>query len=129
MDKNAVTPGGILKVRLTWRAPDVEELAAEELPPGGVVGFVHLLNKTGSNAAAQQDKMLINLQNAAQSPLLPGQTVGQGYGLRLPNDLAPGSYSLIAGVYLAGTGQPLLRADNLPDGFLYLTNIIVRSEE
>jgi hypothetical protein len=61
----------------------------------------------------------------AQSPLLPGQTVRQGYGLQLPADLPPGSYALIAGLYSANSGQRLHRIDGSLDDFLYLGDIIV----
>jgi len=52
-----------------------------------------------------------------------GQTVQQGYGLQLPSDLSPGAYSLIVGVYQAGSGQRLPRADGSLDDFLYLTTL------
>ncbi len=123
---DSVAPGAVLKIRLTWQALAAEQLTAEALPAGGVVGFVHLLDETASRNIAQQDRLLLDLQNVDQSPLLPGQTVTQGYGLRLPDDLAPGVYPLIAGLYLANTGQALNRADDSPDDFLYLTNISVQ---
>jgi hypothetical protein len=45
--------------------------------------------------------------------------------LRLPEDTPPGSYPLVAGLYLAASGERLQRADGSPDDFLYLTNITV----
>ena len=72
------------------------------------------------------DRLLLDLQNVERSPLLPGQTVSQGYGLRIPPDAPPGSYPLITGLYLSATGAQLNRADGSPDNFLYLTDIVVR---
>jgi hypothetical protein len=118
-------PGGVVQVRLTWQAPPAEELAAAGLPPENIVGFVHLLHETGG-AAAQQDRLLLDLQQPARSALLPGQTVAQGYGLPLPADLPPGSYPLIAGLYRVGSGQRLPRADASPDDFIYLANVIIQ---
>jgi hypothetical protein len=101
-------------------------LVTESLPEGRIVSFVHLLDETSSAGnIAQYDRLLVDLQNIEQSPLLPGQTVWQGYGLRLPDNLAAGSYPLITGLYRATTGQRLPRADGSPDDFLYLTNITV----
>jgi len=68
---------------------------------------------------------LVDLQSVEQSPLLPGQMIQQGYGLRLPDDLPAGSYPLVAGLYQAGKGRRLSRADGSPDDFLYLTTVVV----
>ena len=123
--KREVRPGEVLKVRLTWQAPPADKAGAA-LPAEAVISFVHLLNELGAGQAAQQDRLLLDLRDFKRSPLLPGQTVTQGYGLQLPADLPPGSYPLIAGLYLASTGQRLPRSDDSPDDFIYLTNIVVR---
>jgi hypothetical protein len=124
---NEFAPGATVNVRLTWQAAEAEQLRAAELPAGSIIGFLHLLDDplTGQNLA-QQDRLLLELQDIERSALRPGQTVPQGYGLRLPADLAAGSYPLIAGLYVANTGQRLQRADGNPDDFLYLTNITVQ---
>jgi hypothetical protein len=101
-------------------------LANTGLPAGGIVGFVHLLNDAEN--IAQHDRLLLDPQNFDQSLLLPGQTVSQGYGLSIPAGLAPGSYPLIAGLYLNHTGQRLRRTDGTPDDFLYLTNIDIDND-
>lgn len=123
---NPVMAGQVLKVRLTWRAAGAD--SQESLPPGVVIGFAHLINNESGQNAAQQDRLLLDLQRPGQSPLLPGQTVTQGYGLRLPPDLPPGNYPLLAGLYLSGSGQRLPRADASPDDFLYLTDIRVEGK-
>ncbi len=124
---DAVAPGDILKVRLTWQVTAAGQLTGESvlqaLPVGGIVGFVHLLAETGP--VAQHDRLLLDLQHLEQSPLRPGQTIAQGYGLPVPPDTVPGSYALITGLYLPSSGQRLYRADGSPDDFLYLTNVIV----
>jgi hypothetical protein len=121
-----LAPGEIVKVRLTWQAGAAEQLAAASLPETGVVSFVHLVDEASARNVAQHDRLLLDLRQLEQSPLYSGQTVSLGYGLRLPDDLPPGSYPLTTGLYQVTTGQRLQRADGSPDGFLYLTNIAVR---
>jgi hypothetical protein len=125
--ENPVSAGDVVKVRLTWQAPAVDVLAASGLPNESLIAFVHLSDEAspGQNLA-QQDRLLLDLQNAEQSPLLPDQMISQGYGLQLPDELAPGSYPLIAGLYSAATGQRLHRIDGVPDDFLYLMDITVQ---
>jgi hypothetical protein len=119
-------PGDILKVRLTWQAADDIPAATSFQVEGGVISFAHLVNTASAQNVAQNDRLLLNWQQLRQSPLLPGQSITQGYGLALPQDLPPGSYPLIAGLYLGDTGQRLPRADNSPDDFLYLMDIVVQ---
>jgi hypothetical protein len=122
-----VEPGDILKLRLTWKAAAPSELAPQDLPVDGVTAFAQVLDPaTPGRKVAQSDRLLADVQNLGQSPLQPGQTVQQGYGLLLPADLAPGSYPLIVGLYRAASGQRLPRADGSPDDFVYLTDIVVR---
>jgi len=123
---DVAAPGDVVRVRLTWQASEFGEMATAGLPEARIVSFAHLLDADATQNIAQNDRLLLDLQNVEQSSLLPGQTVSQGYGLRLPDDLAPGSYPLITGLYSATSGQRLLRADDSPDDFLYLTNITVQ---
>jgi hypothetical protein len=117
-----MSPGGVLKLRLTWQAAGAEA-TLPGLPPDSLIVFVQLLEAASGQKVAQNDRLLVDLQNFKQSPLLPGQTLRQGYGLQLPDELAPGAYSLIVGLYQATTGQRVLRAGDSPDDFLYLTTI------
>ncbi|MCG3206785.1 MAG: hypothetical protein FOGNACKC_00384 [Anaerolineae bacterium] len=121
----ATTPGGGLRLRLNWRLAPVEELSAQQAPLA-VIASVQLLDDTGQRTVAQQDRLLVDLQQVAQSPLLPGQTVAQGYGLLLPADLPAGAYPLVVSLYRADTGERLPRADASPDDFLYLTSVTVQ---
>jgi hypothetical protein len=119
-------PGDTLKLRLTWQAA-VSDPPPQDIPTGGITAFAQLLDQaTPAQTMAQNDRLLVDLQNLAQSPLGPDQTIQQGYGLQLPDDLAPGSYPLIVGLYDSITGQRLRRADGSPDDFLYLTNVVVK---
>ncbi len=119
-------PGEVLKVRLTWRLPPAAELAAQGGPAAPLLASVQLLDQTGQRGVAQQDRLLVDLQRVEQSPLLPGQTAPQGYGLQLPATLPPGQYPLVVNLYRADTGERLPRADASPDNFLYLTTITLR---
>ena len=115
----------VLKLRLTWQATDVERLSPDNIFLEGIVVFAQLLDEVAGHNIAQSDRLLLHLQNIEQSPLLPGQTVQQGYGLALPDDLTPGAYPLIVGLYHAPSGQRLTRMDDNPDDFLYLTTVVV----
>ncbi|MEW5957873.1 MAG: hypothetical protein AB1801_09135 [Chloroflexota bacterium] len=124
---HTVAPGEILKVRLTWQIPPVEQLAASGLPNERLIAFVHLIaGPAGGQNVAQQDRLLLDLQHIEQSPLRPGQTTSQGYGLQLPAGLSPGVYPLIGGLYTAGAAQRLSRIDGSPDDFLYLGDVTVQ---
>lgn len=128
-DELTVETGDTLKLRLTWQAAGASEPLPEGMPgtTGGIIAFAQLLQPgTPVDNVAQSDRLLVDLQTLNRSPLQPGQTVQQGYGLLLPDDLTPGSYPLIIGLYHAPTGQRLLRTDDSPDDFVYLTNIVVR---
>jgi len=119
-------PGDLLKVYLTWQmaAADTTDFAR---PP--IVAFLHLLDDAHpGRVVVQVDRILVDLPNHHQSPLLPGQTVRQGYALPLPDDLASGSYSLITGLYDLSTVQRLRRTDGSPDDFLYLTTLQIEND-
>jgi hypothetical protein len=115
-----LSPGDIVRLRVTWEAP------AEGASGKNVVTFAHLLAESGNQNVAQHDRLLVDVTHPERSPLLPGQTVRQGYGLQLPDDLPAGSYPLVVGLYSAATGERLPRADGSPDDFLYLTDITVQ---
>jgi len=119
-------PGDALKVRLSWQLAPVAELTAQGGPVAPLIVSVQLLDETGQRVVAQQDRLLLDLQNVAQSPLLPGQTASPGYGLSLPATLPPGRYPLVVNLYRADTGERLPRADASPDNFLYLTTVTLR---
>ncbi len=122
---NPTTPGDILKLRLTWQAAAVNDLVGQNLPVESIIVFAQLLNEATGEKVAQTDRLLVDLPDFKQSPLLPGQTVQQGYGLQLPDDLPPGAYSLVIGLYQASNSQRLPRADGSSDDFLYLTTVKV----
>jgi hypothetical protein len=91
---DAVRPAGSLAVELTWSA---------DAPVGDLRGFVQLLAADG-RLVAQQDG--VPGGGYAPSPeWQPGTAVADRRGLILPADLAPGEYTLIAGLYDAATGQ------------------------
>jgi hypothetical protein len=113
----------VLKLRLTWQATTAADVAAQSATPGSIIAFAQILKETDGQKVAQNDRLLVDLQNFKRSPLLPGQTIQQGYGLQLPAELPPGKYSLIVGLYQASSGQRLPRADGSPDDFLYLTTL------
>lgn len=120
-------PGDVLKVRLTWQVAPVEKLREQQVPVVPLIASVQLLDENGARPVAQQDRLLLDLQNVKQSPLLPGNTLPQGYGLQLDPQLPPGRYPLLVNLYRPGNGERLSRADGSPDDFLYLTTINVEA--
>src|SRR5690606_12601254 len=82
--------GAELPLTLVWRA--------EALMPESYHVFVHLLAPDGS-LAAQSDGVPAGWSRRT-SGWLPGEYVADARALFLPPDLAPGAYSLFAGVYL-----------------------------
>lgn len=120
-------PGEVLRLRLTWQAPGVSELSLPDIPAGGITVSAQLLDQDSpAQSLAQNDRLLVDMQNITASPLRPGQTIQQGYGLQLPDDLASGSYLLIVGLYDSTSGQRLARADEGAADFVYLTDIVVK---
>ena len=93
---DTVRPGGTVAAELNWVADST---------PGDLRGFVQLIAPDGS-LVAQQD----GIPGGGYAPSTgwtPGKPVADRRGLALPDDLAPGNYTLIAGLYDAATGQRL----------------------
>jgi len=119
---NTFFANDILKLRLTWQT------ATAQLPPKATIVFIQVLAESDpTQNVSQSDRLLIDMQNPHQSPLLPGQTMSQGYALYLPADISAGQYMIIVGLYDAKTLQRLKRADGSPDDFLYLTTVILNT--
>ena len=113
--------GHPLKLQLTWHMAGDSPL---DLARPAIVSFTHLLAESQpGQVVAQSDQTLVDFVNHHQSPLLPGETVAQGYALTLPDSLPPDNYLLIIGLYDATSLQRLPRIDNSPDDFLYLTTL------
>lgn len=123
LDPTLTADSTVLRLRLTWQVPPFEAMAAQGLPADQFVAFAQLVD--GERNLAQSDRLLLDLQNPEQSPLLPGQTISQGYGLALAAPLPAGRFPLIVGLYDPLTGQRLQRTDGSPDDFLYLTDVVV----
>ena len=107
--------GAMRPLRLVWSttAPVAEDYTV----------FVHLIDESGA-PVAQSDR-------APEGGFYPtsawavGEPVADQYMLSVPDDVAPGSYRLVAGFYLPATGtRPLL--DN-GDAFVVLQTIVVES--
>jgi hypothetical protein len=113
----------LLAVRLNWQAAPAETLRTNGFPAGAVIVSVQLLDESGQQSVAQQDRLLVDLQQVERSPLLPEQSLSQGYGLQLPPDLPAGDYPLIVSLYVAESGRRLRQTTPPHDDFVYLTTI------
>ena len=113
-------PGGTVAAELTWVA---------DAAPGDLRGFMQLIAPDG-RLVAQQD----GVPGGGYAPStgwVPGTPVADRRGLALPDDLAPGEYTLIAGLYDAATGQRLAvtNSDGTPQGdFMGLGTIQVSDQ-
>lgn len=90
LEETTVHPGDMLTLTLVWES--MIELSEQH------VVFVHLLSSDGS-MVAQHDASPVGL--FAPSSIWPvGATFGYPVTLELPDDLPPGDYRLVTGVYL-----------------------------
>ena len=120
LSSDTVRPGGTVAAELNWVADST---------PGDLRGFVQLIAPDGS-LVAQQD----GIPGGGYAPSTgwtPGEPVADRRGLALPDDLAPGDYTLIAGLYDAATGQrlPVTGPDGAAAGdFVRLGTVQVTSQ-
>jgi hypothetical protein len=68
--------------------------------------FVHLLDAAGQ-LVAQHDSEPVSGQRPT-STWKPGESIIDRHGVLLPDDLAPGEYQLVVGLYDPATGNRLL---------------------
>jgi hypothetical protein len=108
----ALTPGSALTLTLAWRA---DELFADSYHV-----FVHLTNADGI-IVAQSDGAPAN-GTRRTTGWLPGEYVSDSRTLTLPADLAPGAYTLTAGLYRPDTGARLTTPE-FPEGQVRLVEL------
>jgi tetratricopeptide (TPR) repeat protein len=95
--------GEALAISLFWRAVSP--------PPANLTAFVHLLDAEG-NLVAQVDEAPASYPSSLWEA--DARVMGT-HRLRLPIDLAPGQYRLVAGLYAQGTFERLM-VDGSTDG-------------
>ncbi len=96
-DANAIKSNATIPLTLYWRS-------LEQMRERYTV-FVHLLDANG-NIIAQRDSEPDN-GNAPTTSWLKGEVIADRYAIALPQNLAPGEYTLVAGMYSAATGKRL----------------------
>jgi uncharacterized membrane protein len=111
-----ISPGDAIPVELLWQA--APDFIAEPL-----VVVVQLLNQDGQVAASLEEEPLAGRYPTSQ--WRPGELVRDRHVLPVPDDLAPGSYSLIVGLYRATDGQRL-EASSGPFGWHSTDAFLVR---
>jgi hypothetical protein len=101
-------PGDEFTLQLVWQG--------QALMDRSYAVFVHLLDKDGA-IRAQRDMEPGN-GDQPTTGWLPGEVVIDEHRLRLPPDLPPGEYTIIAGMYLAASGErlPLLDETGREEG-------------
>lgn len=100
LEKTAPRAGDSLPLLLRWRA--------EQTPAADYTVFVHLVGPEGG-LAAQSDAFPGWLFARPTSGWLPGQAQLDRHILTLPEDLPPGRYTLLVGLYQARTLERLIR--------------------
>ena len=119
---DTVAPDGVLPVVLQWRA-------LGSIPSDYRV-FVHLLDAAGERVAGSDGQPAQWRRAPSSGP--DGEEIEDRHALALPADLPPGDYQVIAGIYLAATGERLAAdgADGSPapfprEGFVVLGTLHV----
>jgi hypothetical protein len=84
--------------------------------------FVHLQAADGT-IVAQSDGVPANWTRPTTG-WLPGEYVADARSLHLPPDLAPGTYTLMAGLYRTDTGARLTTTE-FPDGQVSLGKVVI----
>lgn len=115
---SALRPGETLRVSLFWRAVAP--------PPTNLTAFVHLLDAADRLPPA---RAAVAQADAPPGPYPTslweaGARVQGVFDLALPDDLAPGTYSIFIGVYEPSTFARL-PVEGWPDGAAHLTDIEV----
>jgi hypothetical protein len=108
-----VQPGDILPVALQWQA-------IQRIPADYFV-FVHLVDQDGNRVAQSDGQPAI--WTRPTSSWAPGELIEDRHALLLPADLAPGDYTLIVGLYLAGSDERLLTESGEPSVSLGMVNV------
>ncbi len=114
-----VAPGARVRVTLLWHTRDAVG--------GDYKVFVHLLSPAGGSAAQDDAKPVYWFYPTPQWQ--PGDYVRDEHILALPDDLARGDYTLVAGMYDEATGDRLpvsAAGETLPDGQVVLGVVQVR---
>jgi hypothetical protein len=91
-------PGDVVPLTLFWQARQPVQQDAKV--------FVHLLDAAGQ-LVAQHDSEPVNGLRPT-STWRPGESIVDRHGVLLPDDLPPGDYHLVAGLYDPVTGNRLL---------------------
>ncbi len=100
--------GGALDVQLFWQAL--------RMPDHDYTVFLHILDETG-NIIAQQDRQPTGGETPTGS-WPPGLVVSDEVTIRLPDNLQPGAYRIVAGMYDAASGArlPVFDSEGRPAG-------------
>lgn len=106
LDRNQYRAGETIPLTLYW--------SANQTPRTSYKVFVHLVDANGV-LRAQRDSIPQN-GGLPTNRWFPGEYITDEYTLQLPNDLAPGDYHILVGMYEEANGErvPLMDANRTP---------------
>jgi hypothetical protein len=99
---DTLQPGDVLQLRLDWQTDAPLDTRYKV--------FVQLLDETGRLAAQRDSEPGGGL--ALTTTWTPGESVSDAHGLVIPPELAPGTYTLIVGLYPLDDPSARLRVEN-----------------
>jgi hypothetical protein len=110
-------PGGELLLELRWQSLQPMDYNYQV--------FVHLLN-ANEEKLAQRDGQPVQWMRPT-STWVPGEELADRYGILLPDDFPPGSYTIAVGVYDPVSGQRLPVSAGPRDYAIEIGPIVVKS--
>ncbi len=108
--------GDGLTITLYWQAQD--EVSTS------LTAFVHLINSEG-RIVAQRDQIPAG-GTRPTSGWAPAEVISDGYGILIPEEIAPGEYRLRVGWYQAASGERVRLADGSDHWLLPQVIVIVK---
>ena len=115
-----LAPGEIVPLTLIW--------SATTTPSERYKVFVHLVKDTGTLVAQTDAEPVGGFYLTTQ--WIAGEEVIDNYGVLMPDDIVPGEYTVLVGMYdFSGKRLPVTRDGELIGDFLPLDTVIIESQQ
>lgn len=117
----ALHPGDTLAMTLFWRVGQIPLATPAPTRGNPISAFVHVTAGSPSAIVAQYDGW-----RTAMRGLEPGDVIAHTLAIDLPDDLLPGEYTLLVGLYSPQSGMRLKVVDTAPSEHVDLGRIEVK---